>query len=193
MRGFALTMILLLAIAGAAGAQDRPAEPAYDPPPAEPPAQPAEPSEPVTADEEIPAEPPAPTWEPLSMTPVVDQFYTGVTGSTRTVLRTEEAWAGFWRELRGDEDPIPPPPFIDFGAQIVVVAAMGERPTGGYVIDITAVDASEDGLRVEVVEMSPGEGCTVNDAVSAPVKAVAVDRVEGEATFVEHQVVQPCE
>lgn len=178
--------VLLLAAATVASAQEPPAYPPADPPPpvAEPPA-PAEPAEPAKPDE------PA-AWEPAVHTVVVDQFYSGIGASKRGLIRTQEEWSGFWQDLYGDQEPIPPPPGIDFDTHMVVVAAMGTRPTEGHGIEIGGVLVSEDGIQVEVIETTPGEACVVNEAQTAPVTAVTVERRQGAVTFNEREEVRPC-
>lgn len=174
--------VLLVAAAAAASAQ----EPSAYPPP--------EPLPPPPADErQVPDEPAAPApSEPLFQTVIVDRFYSGIGASKRMLIRTGEEWRGFWRELYGDEEPIPAAPVIDFETSMVVVAALGTRPTEGYWVEVESVLASEDGIQVEIVESTPGEGCVVNEALTTPVTAVAVERREGQVTFIEREEVRAC-
>lgn len=173
-------VLLLAAAVTVASAQEPPAYPPADPPPpmAEPPA-PAEPAEPAA-------------WEPVVHTVVVDQFYSGISARKRGLIRTEEEWNGFWQDLYGDQEPIPPPPGIDFDTYMVVVAAMGTRPTEGHGIEISGVLVSEDGIQVEVIETTPGEACVVNETPTAPVTVITVERRQGAVTFNEREEVRPC-
>jgi len=90
--------------------------------------------------------------------------------------------------------PRPEVPFIDFGNEAVIVVSMGTRSTGGYSIDVERVSESEsDGtLYVEVVEVSPGRGCAVTQAVSAPVHAVRVPLRDGDVQFIERASTRSC-
>ncbi|HUP01441.1 MAG TPA: protease complex subunit PrcB family protein [Gemmatimonadota bacterium] len=178
----------LLPAAGASAQIPYGEEPAERPPAAEEVPDPEAMPEPVPAVEpEVAAEP-----EPLPVTGIVDQIFTGFGGSMRTLIRTEAEWNGFWRQAQGGRDPIPPAPEIDFGTQMVVAAALGARPTEGYSIDIASVQASEEGIHVEVVEISPGEGCLINRTETTPVKAVAVPKRPGLVTFSEQSTVREC-
>jgi len=177
-----LAFAVLLVTAAAASAQ----EPSAYPPPEPPPPPPAD-------ERQVPVEPAAsPPSEPLFQTVIVDQFYSGIGASKRMLIRTGEEWRGFWRELYGEEEPIPAAPVIDFETSMVVVAALGTRATEGYWIEIESVVASEEGIQVEIVETTPGEGCVVNETITAPVTAVAVERREGPATFISREEVRPC-
>lgn len=172
--------VLILAAVTVASAQTPPAyPPAVPPPPADEPPAPLEPAEPSA-------------WEPVVHTVVVDQFFSGIGASKRGLIRTEEEWSRFWQDLYGDQEPIPPPPGIDFDTQMVVVAAMGTRPTEGHGIEIGRVLVSEDGIQVEVIETTPGEACVVNEASTAPVTAVTIERRQGAVTFNEREEVRPC-
>jgi hypothetical protein len=179
-----LAFALLLVATAAASAQTPSAYPPPEPPPPSP------------ADERqvpVPDEPAAPApSEPLFQTVIVDQFYSGIGASKRMLIRTGEEWRGFWREMYGDEEPIPTAPVIDFETSMVVVAALGTRPTEGYWVEIESVLASEEGIQVKIIETAPGEGCVVNEALTSPVTAVAVERSEGQVTFIEREEVRPC-
>ena len=131
----------------------------------------------------------------LAIQPVegVDVSYTGIEEPRRALLRTEAEWRELWTALAAGRIPPPEPPVIDFASRMVIVAAMGRRPTGGYAISIEDVRATEDTLFVTVVETSPGAGCMTNQALTAPVAVVTVERHAGEPVFREREEVQDCE
>ena len=118
--------------------------------------------------------------------------YSGIQDRRRTVLRTRAEWEAFWRELTSNHLPPPPPPAIDFDRRMVLVAAMGSRPTGGYAISIERVWEAEGRVTAVVREVSPGPDCAVTQAFTAPVAAVSVERRDGEPTFVEIAETRRC-
>lgn len=119
--------------------------------------------------------------------------YTGIEEPRRALLRTEAEWRELWAELAAGRIPPPELPVIDFGSRMVIVAAMGRRPTGGYAISIEDVRATEDVLYVTVVETSPGAGCMTTQALTAPVAVVTVERHPGEPVFREREEALDCE
>lgn len=131
----------------------------------------------------------------LSVRPVeeVAAAYAGIQEPRRAVVRTETEWRELWRELAAGTLPPPEPPTIDFVTRMVIVAAMGRRPTGGYGIAIEEVRATTDSLYVTVVETSPGAGCLTTQALTAPVAAVSVERHPAEPVFREREEVRDCE
>ena len=118
-----------------------------------------------------------------------DVIYTaelsGVLDARRTVIRDPEAWSSFWAEATSILLPEPPVPAVDFDNEMVIVAASGERTTGGYTIAIDEVLESDVDLFVVVKESSPGADCVVTQALTAPVTAVRVARSDGSVSFEE--------
>lgn len=109
----------------------------------------------------------------------------GVRDHRRAILRSQVEWKAFWEEVHALRTPVPEAPPVDFDERIVVVAAMGERPTGGHSVAVEDVKPSEEGYLVVVREVSPGEGCVVTQALTQPVTAVALRNGEREVRFKE--------
>ncbi len=117
---------------------------------------------------------------------------TGIEEPRRTIVRTEAQWRELWGELAARVIPPSEPPAVDFDRRMVIVAAMGRRPTGGYSISIEEVRATADSLHVSVVETSPGPGCLTTQALTAPVAAVSVERHPGAPVFLEREETRDC-
>lgn len=84
-------------------------------------------------------------------------------------------------------------PAIDFGAQSVIAAWLGQRPTGGYSIEVERVVRDGDTLHVELVEHAPGPGCMTTQALTQPFHIVAVPAGAGRAEFTRRTVTVRCE
>lgn len=110
----------------------------------------------------------------------------------RFVIRDEAAWRSFWRELHGNVVPPPEPPAVDFSRQMVIGASMGQRPSGGYAIDIEEIYEDGGTLFPVVLETSPGPLCTTIQVITAPVVAVLVERTGASVTFVEKTETRDC-
>lgn len=102
--------------------------------------------------------------------------YGDIVEGTETVLRNEQEYSTFWMMMHADRDSVPDWPAVDFENQVVVAVVMGERPTGGYSVDVEEVMASEDGnqVRVEYTETVPGDNCGVTHAITSPYVLAAV-------------------
>ncbi len=123
---------------------------------------------------------------------LLDESYSGLDEPTREVIRTPGAWADAWQQLHEGQSPVPERPAVDFEDSMVVLAAMGSRPTGGYDIEVESVHRDGKSLYVVVRETSPGESCGLTQAITAPATAVRVPRVDGDVEFVEKEAVSEC-
>lgn len=118
--------------------------------------------------------------------------YSDIEERRRAVIRTEADWADFWEEMHGNVAPTPEPPSVDFDDRLVIAATMGLRRSGGYSIEVTDVFADDGTLYPVVRETSPGPGCTVTQALTAPATAVVVVASDVEIEFVEESRTRNC-
>jgi hypothetical protein len=109
----------------------------------------------------------------------------------RLVIKNRQEFSDFWKRLTARVPPggwVPPLPEIDFSKEMVVVAAMGARPTSGY---WTMIDgACEVDGQVEVfVSNVEGATCKSNLPVETyPADAVRLPRTDLPIVFRETQV-----
>lgn len=140
------------------------------------------------------SEPPSGSVEVTASPIVIDGSYSGIETSLRSLVRSEGEWRDLWAQLATDRIPRPTAPVIDFSERVVVVAAMGTRPTGGYAIRIDRVSYAGDTLWVEVTSVTPGAGCMTTQALTAPVAAVSVERRPNvSARFLDREETRDCE
>lgn len=131
--------------------------------------------------------------DPVEFQRITRVYYSGIEESRRAVIRSDLAWPGFWVELQGSLRPQPPVPSIDFSRDLVIAAAMGQRSSGGYSIEIREVAADEGKLFAVVVEVSPGANCFVTAALTQPVDVVRVPGMAGrDVAFVERKETHDC-
>ena len=103
----------------------------------------------------------------------------------RLVIRDNAEWRSFWSKLYGNVVPLPELPAVDFGRQMVIAATMGQRPSGGYAIDIADIFEEGGTLFPVVLETSPGPLCVTTQVITAPAVAVLVGRTASSVSFVE--------
>src|SRR5262249_62379029 len=87
------------------------------------------------------------------------------------------------RHMRAKSAP-PPLPSVDFSRDMVVALFMGERPTGGYAIEVTRIERTAQGLSVHYRTSRPAPSATQMQALTQPFPLVTVPRVDDPATFV---------
>jgi hypothetical protein len=101
------------------------------------------------------------------------------------VVRGETAWARLWDEVYAIVTPQPSRPAVDFARDMLVVAATGTRPSGGFAVQVTGVMQRGTDLEVTVLETCPPPGARVSRALTRPVVVVRVPRLALVPRFVE--------
>jgi hypothetical protein len=120
------------------------------------------------------------------------QGNSGMTDSARLVIRSEAEWRRTWAQLVGHVSPAPEPPSIDFTNEMVIVVAMGARPTAGNMIRIARVGRSSGVTYVDVVSETPSVRCKAAQMMTSPADVVVVPRIEEPVAFVETLDVKGC-
>jgi hypothetical protein len=212
-------LVGLLLLSAAAGCGSGRLVPSESPEPSYAPTNPTPVSEPAVATQPAPQAAPAPAAAPTSQAPApassadpnaagyapsgyapyggqliqirrIGQYSTsGITTPARLVIRDDSAYANFWTSLGAGARPA-----VDFSRDIVIVAAAGQRATGGNAIAVERVTRTGDGLAVEVVESNPGPGCMTTQALTQPVDVVVVAAADARTwSFSDGTRSQPCQ
>jgi hypothetical protein len=107
---------------------------------------------------------------------------------SRLVIRNRDEFSKFWIELLGTSSYKPPPPAVDFSREMIVVAAMGQKPSSGYQIVVSG--ACEVGNRIEVfVRSTDYSKCAMQLAVlTAPLHIVRLPQTQLPVVFQETEV-----
>jgi hypothetical protein len=142
------------------------------------------------------AETPAGSAVPLTRLraePYSYDYASGLRDSARLVVRDSAAWRALWGRLHASRGGIPALPPVDFAREMLVVAALGARGTGGYTILVDSAFAAADGGAVIAVRtLSPGPRCGVTGAVTHPVDIARLARRDGPVAFRERALVVDC-
>ena len=120
------------------------------------------------------------------------QGNSGMTDSARVAIRNEADWRRTWAQLVGHLSPTPQQPPVDFTKEMVIVAAMGTRPTAGNMIRIARVGRSSGVTYVDVVSETPASRCKAVRRETAPADVVMVPRIDEPVAFVETQSIRDC-
>lgn len=120
-------------------------------------------------------------------------YNSGFTTPERRVIRDTAAWSSAWATLWAHNATAPALPAVDFTREMVLVAAMGQRSTGGHDILIDSVAATGSELLVRVRSRSPGAGCATTSALTEPVDIVRVPVRMQAVFFAEYSAVVRCQ
>lgn len=121
------------------------------------------------------------------------EVYSGITERQRLVIRDHEAWRKVWKRIYAQRSPTPPLPEIDFAGEMLIVAAMGGKSTGGHGIVIDGANERDNRLEIKVRSISPGKGCMTTQALTAPVDIVRIKKTERTVVFRETETLHDCE
>lgn len=125
---------------------------------------------------------------PLPMHEMFARQDSGIQQPRREVIRSAAQWQSI-EEALGPRRPAAP---IDFGHSMVILAAMGERSTGGHAITIEGVYRGGGRLWVVVREVTPGPDCMTIQVLTSPASAVSVPRMDEPVSFIERTETRDC-
>ena len=98
----------------------------------------------------------------------------GVREPLQVVVRSPEQWKTLWNKHVAPDPISPPVPAVDFTNNIVAAVFSGEKPTGGYAVEIIAAEKSDGALLIYYREMSPRPGTIVTQVLTQPFHMVTV-------------------
>lgn len=108
------------------------------------------------------------------------------------VIRSQTEWDAMWRRITANSGPQPAAPPVDFSRDMLLLTALGTRPTGGYGITIERVIETPYTLDVQVVRTSPGPRCGTTATLTSPVDIVRVARSDKEVRWRPRDAVSHC-
>ena len=118
--------------------------------------------------------------------------YSGVTEAQNFVIRDATSWNDLWQRIYVGQTPTPPLPTVDFTQEMVVAAAMGGRPTGGYDIVLTDATQNSTGIVIAVRASSPGAHCFTTRALTQPVDVARLAKSDASVRFEVTQQTVDC-
>jgi hypothetical protein len=128
----------------------------------------------------------------LATHPVAFAEYSGLSDSVHAVVRDSAAWRALWDRINAPFFPRPVLPAVDFQREMIVVAAMGRQPSGGYDIVIDGATEDSSGIEISVKRTVPGERCLMSAAVTDPVDLARIPASGKPVRFRERELSVPC-
>ena len=128
----------------------------------------------------------------LSTTPYSFSFYSGLGQPERLVIRDDATWHSVWASIWSGTTPTPTTPNVDFTKEMVILAALGSRSTGGYGIVVDSAMMTSTGLGVWIGTSSPGRQCITTQAFTSPVDIARIQRIDAPVDFIDVPKVIQC-
>lgn len=126
------------------------------------------------------------------LTPPYRDQYTGLTSPARLVVEEARSFEEIWSRAFGTYQPPPPLPDVDFAREVVIVVALGEQGSGGYLIRVTGAIATSADVLVAIESTAPGADCAVSSALTQPLDIVKIPRRAATFRFEESSVARRC-
>src|SRR5512142_3381183 len=89
-------------------------------------------------------------WNDAGAVRIAHSYYSGLRQPARTIVDNDADWRTIWPRYTANSMNPPAAPAIDFTRYDVIVAALGERTTGGYGIIVSRIAATTNYLYVEI-------------------------------------------
>jgi hypothetical protein len=102
-----------------------------------------------------------------------------VSSARQVTARDGGEWASLWR-AHGSGKALPA---VDFLREMVVGVFMGERPTGGFAVEIVGYKDAGNDVTVQYRERAPGRDDIAAQVIVSPYHFVAIPRRTGVVTF----------
>ncbi len=125
-----------------------------------------------------PLRPAAAAAMPVSFQTVARGSRSGIAEAAQIVVRDQAEWASLWQKHSSVDANPPAPPAIDFGKELVAAVFLGQKPTGGYAVEIVSVERSNGQLTVGLRETSPAPGAIATQAFTQAFHIVRI-AIEG--------------
>ena len=117
----------------------------------------------------------------------------GIAEPFETRIRDQAAWEQFWMNLHSIDIPTPSLPEIDFTENMVIGVGLGNKPSGGYSVEIKDIIIKDDKLVINAVEQQPGQNCGTTMAITQPYHLVTVEQSDLPVQFNRQTEIVNCE
>ena len=120
--------------------------------------------------------------EHISFDTVAKDFYSQQVQEENFVVKNTEGFNQLL-DLIGNENSTVTVEDIDFSEDMVVAVFMGEKPTGGYSIEIKDVLKKKDHIEFLIEVDEPGPDDMVAQVITSPYHIIKLDRFDTEYVF----------
>jgi hypothetical protein len=122
---------------------------------------------------------------PKSITTIEKGIYSGIDYATNTVIKSKEDWDKLWKKHQSKNIPPEKSRVIDFDKDMVIVATMGNKHTGGYEVKINGIEYNTDTgtMTVSVFHGVPNPDAIVTQGFTQPYHFVVVPKNDLKVRF----------
>ena len=103
-------------------------------------------------------------------------FFSGITEKKNLVIRTQDQRAKLWNKHTSIRIPPPEAPAIDFTENMILAVFMGQKPSGGFAVEITRVEKCKNGLVIFFSEVEPPLDAVVTAVLTQPYHIIKIEK-----------------
>jgi hypothetical protein len=129
----------------------------------------------------------------FSVKQVVREAFTAYQRPLERVLTDSAALDSAWALLYQGKTPLKARPVVDFTRSMVLLLALGSRPSTRFAIALDSVRQQRSGMAVYYTELEPGRGCVVGPAPTQPALLAELSRTSERVKFTRQTRRQDCE
>ncbi len=123
--------------------------------------------------------------EPVPFRTLAKGSFSGIQEPKEELVKDKSKWEELWALHAKTIKPAPTPPEVDFSKEMVVFVTMGRQRTGGYKIEISRIETSQDTLKIYVTRTTPRPGGMAIQSLTAPFYIVAIPKSDLRAKFID--------
>jgi hypothetical protein len=109
-----------------------------------------------------------------------------------TTVTTAAEWTTLWQQMTEGVSLKPMPPQVDLENAQLVAISVGQKPSGGYTIEVQEVRETEQAIKIAVREEVPGENCITTSALTYPYQVISIPRSEKRVEVNRTKVTVAC-
>ncbi len=114
------------------------------------------------------------------------------------VIRTQADWEKLYQQVYGERLSAKAARSdsallkIDFAKQMIIAVFQGQKPSGGYSIEITKLVRNGKRLEVFIEEKSPGKNCFTTQVITHPHHLIVTEKCDRKVVFTRRQITVDC-
>lgn len=121
---------------------------------------------------------------PVTFSSVEKGSYSGIREPLQIVIRDQREWAAFWTRHSSIKSKPSLPPEVDFSAEMVAGIFLGEKSTGGYIVEISTVELDGSNMRLYYREKSPAPDAMVTQVLTQPFHLIKLQKYNASPIFI---------
>lgn len=124
-----------------------------------------------------------PSAQEIPFETIAQGVYSGYTDKATMAINQEVVFSDLWAKMNSIYTSAPPLPQIDFAKETALAVFMGQKSSGGYLIEIAKIAEENERVVVFVKEAKPPPSSVVTLALTQPYHIVKTGKITKSIEF----------